>query len=150
MLGTPIDEGSQHDKNSIELSTKQRTWIYNVRRPERSPLSMQEAEKFAHKNCPNIKTRSLSSTYNCVGMIFASRRTAIDPDQLPKIFNDDEYVRVLNRSELMVGDLVAYKKSPIAKDVDHIGLIIKIDFQISPPDVKILVLSQWGFDGEYI
>jgi len=150
MFGLPIDEGSEHDNQSIKLSTKKGRWINNVRRNERAPLAMKAAEDFTHKNCPGIITRSLSSSYNCVGMVFSSRRTWIDPDQLQKIFYDDEYIRISEKSRLMVGDLVIYKSNSKSKDCDHIGIIIQIVPQPGEQDFKILVLSQLGADGEYI
>jgi len=35
--------------------------------------------------------RSLDSSYNCMGMIFAARRTVLDTDVLHYIIDDDGY-----------------------------------------------------------
>jgi hypothetical protein len=150
MSGTPVDEGSQSDKRSIPLSTKRRTWIKNIRKPERLPQAMKEAERYARTNCPGIETRSLSSSYNCVGMVFGSRRTIIEPEEIPTIFKDDEYYPVAQRGQIRIGDLVVYKKSATAVDIDHIGLIVEIVPQLEKAEVRVRVLSQWGFDGEYL
>lgn len=150
MFGTPINPGSREDKASIDLATKQGRWIKNVRKMERSPQSMQVAEQYMHKNCPDIETRSLSSSYNCVGMVVASRRVVVEPDELPKILSDDEYRLVRERSKLKVGDLVIYKKSRTSNEIDHIGVIIGLEKFPQTAEIKIRVLSQWGFDGEYI
>lgn len=150
MAGILIGEGSKNDKNSIQLSTKRGRWIDNIKKKERLPDAMLEAEKYAHKNCPGIVTRSLSSSYNCVGMVFAARRVAVDPDQLVKIFSDDEYERVYDRSKVQVGDIVVYKKDRNSIEIEHVGVIIKVESDFTAGEIRIQVLSQWGFDGEYL
>ena len=150
MSGILIDQGSEHDKASIALATKQGRRINNLRRQERHPQSMQDAEQYMQKNCPGIETRSLSSSYNCVGMVFAARRVVIEPDLIPMIFLDDEYHRVFERSRLQIGDLIIYKKSQVAGEIDHIGVIVNVELLLKSAEIKIQVLSQWGFEGEYL
>ena len=144
-----INEGSKEDKRSIPLATSGGGWIRNVRRLPRSPLSMREAEKYAHAQCPGIQTRSLSSTYNCFGLVFASRRTCIDTDQLPAILRDDGYNEVTDPSILSPGDIVVYLGDD-PSDINHVGILQYIAAHPSTGEYSYTVLSQWGLDGEYL
>jgi len=90
--------------------------------------------------------RSLRSTYNCVGMVFANRRTFIEPEEIPMILQDDEYIEV-RPDDLMPGDVVLYK-DPKTEDIKHVGLVLAAEMMFETK--KIRVLSQFGRDGEYI
>lgn len=83
--------------------------------------------------------------YNCVGLVFASRRAFIDPEHIPKILSDDGYIKV-QRSSVNVGDIVVYtndENEPI-----HIGVIVSI---YAFGEIRTLnVLSKWGRDAEFI
>jgi len=91
--------------------------------------------------------RTLRSTYNCVGMVFANRRTFIEPEQIPMILQDDDYAEVIRTEELMPGDVVLYK-DPNSDDVKHVGLVLSAEVMFEAK--RIRVLSQFGRDGEYI
>ena len=90
------------------------------------------------------KVRSVAPfMYNCVGMIFASRRAWIEPEELKLIFDDDKY-RKISRDELECGDIVIYTKG---NERTHVGLVTcvqRTDGQIGP----IYVLSKWGMNAE--
>ena len=108
---------------------------------------MQSARDYVLKSHPDASARSLSSVYNCMGMVFASRRTWIDPDHLQMILQDDEYQRVSSKSELQPGDLVVYRDD---KDlVSHVGIVAQVKTNIKEAAWEVYVLSQWGGDGEY-
>ena len=80
------------------------------------------AAKLAHLAAhPKATARSLRSLYNCMGMVFASRRTWIDPEHLEMILEDDEYQRIVSEAELQVGDLVIYRGDN--NQVTHVGII---------------------------
>lgn len=70
------------EPSGIPLSTKLGTWIENdgpgLERPRQA---MKEAERFAKKGRISVESRSLSATYNCVGMVLASRRAVVSPDR---------------------------------------------------------------------
>ena len=95
---------------------------------------------------PSAKVRSLSSVYNCMGMVFASRRTWVDPEDLQTILEDDDY-RQVDRSELNPGDIVVYRND--RDEVTHVGIVYEVN--VNPREVtwEVVVLSQWGGDGEY-
>jgi len=83
--------------------------------------------------------------YNCVGLVFASRRAWIDPKHLPKILADDGYIKI-QRSSANIGDVIIYtdeKNEPV-----HVGIIVSI---YAFGELRTLnVLSKWGRDAEFI
>jgi hypothetical protein len=143
-MNTIIGEGSLSDRASIALSTSKNRRIPNLRMPERSPQSMYAAKQLHAKGSRHL--RSLRSTYNCVGMVFANRRTFIEPEQIPMILQDDEYIEV-RPDALMPGDVVLYE-DPKTQDIKHVGLVLAAEVMFEAK--KIRVLSQFGRDGEYI
>lgn len=149
MSAITVDEGSQHDRNSIYLATKRGRWIRNVRRQERAPDSMRAAERNCLSRFQDLKTRSLSATYNCFGMVFASRRTCILEGEVDKILVDDGYRRIAERSAIEVGDIVIYRKVP-NQEITHAGVIITVHHLPATAEIKLTLMSQWGADGEYI
>lgn len=92
------------------------------------------------------EVRSISPfMYNCVGMIFASRRAWIEPDELKLIFCDDKY-REIKKEELECGDIVIYTKGNART---HVGLVTCVEWtdgEIGP----IWVLSKWGLNAEVV
>lgn len=98
-------------------------------------------------NHPAIQVRSLSSAYNCMGMVFANRRTWIDPDNFRMIMEDDGYRRVPDESELRIGDVVVYRGEN--GDVSHVGIVTEIRTNVAQASREVFVLSQWGAYGEY-
>jgi len=143
-MNTIIGEGGLSDKASIALSTSKNRRIPNQRMPERSPESMHAAKQLHAKGSRQL--RSLRSTYNCVSMVFANRRTFIEPEQIPMILQDDEYIEV-RPDDLMPGDVVLYK-DPDTEDIKHVGLVLAAEMMFETK--RIRVLSQFGRDGEYI
>ena len=89
----------------------------------------------------------MNSTYNCMGMVFASRRTWVDPEHLTIILEDDGYRPVANEGELQTGDVVIYRDN--AGEVSHVGIVTKVRTNLLQASREITVLSQWGESGEY-
>ncbi len=146
-----IDEGSKVDRDRLDLFTKRGNYIKNARKRERAPESMLAAKEYIERLCQKpIINRSLSSSYNCVGLVFASRRVWIERDQLPLIFSDDGYYLLDKKADIIPGDLIVYKKSKDSVDIEHIGIIIDRCDEIETATIKLKILSQFGFDGEYI
>ncbi len=58
---------------------------------------------------PNALLRSITATYNCLGLIVASRRVWVDPDHLLTILIQDGYRRLRGPEETEVGDVVVYR-----------------------------------------
>lgn len=120
---------------------KQRGWqtFDHVRRRTEIVL-----KNMADNNRMILKVRSLSPhMYNCVGMIFSSRRAWIEIDELQQILNDDNYGKI-SLEQLDTGDIVIYTKNSVRR---HIGLVTHIERERN--EIRnIVVLSKWGADGE--
>lgn len=143
------------EPSGIPLSTKLGTWIENdgpgLERPRQA---MKEAERFAKKGRISVETRSLSATYNCVGMVLASRRAVVSPDLVAWILFEDGY-RLLDPTETHSrGDVVLYfdESDPVPV---HMGVVAERKRPITAGgmgigSIETWVLSQWGRDGEYL
>jgi len=86
-----------------------------------------------------VSVRSWSTyPYNCMGMVFAARRSAIDPKHVYRILRDDEYRRI-GVDELSIGDVVVYE---LLGTPSHVGIIAEI--RRSGPLSTPFVISKWG------
>ena len=131
----------------LGLETRKGSKIPNEQRTQRHPTSMQAALAISQTGRPSVQPRSLSSVYNCMGMVFASRRTCIETEHLPMILREDNYRQVLSERDLTRGDLVVYKDQN--ESVTHVGIVTEIRHNILNGSTTITVLSQWGAHGEY-
>jgi hypothetical protein len=141
-----IGLGSEHDPNALPLYTKKRNRITNSQRKQQVPAIMEAMRAAVQAISPDIKLRSLSSQYDCVGMIFASRRTAIGAEHLEMILSDDGYYRVSPR-DAVCGDLIVYRDKEGTPN--HLALISAIIQEIAEGNIRFECLSQWGENGEY-
>jgi succinate dehydrogenase flavin-adding protein (antitoxin of CptAB toxin-antitoxin module) len=93
-----------------------------------------------------IILRSLSPyPYNCVGMIFASRRAWIEIDYIYKIFLEDGY-RQISRDDVKQGDVILYKN--YAGEPSHVALVVMVESIGQTRNIQ--VMSKWGPEAEYI
>ncbi len=77
-----------------------------------------------------------SSRYNCHGLTFAGRRTAIErPEEVERIIREDGYVQV-PRAEVLAGDVVLYYENGMP---EHSGIVTEVLALGS-----MWVLSKWG------
>ena len=139
-----IGEGGPNDNTSIAVATSKNRRIPNRQIQERAPQSRFAARQLHAKG--SRKVRSLRSGYNCVGMVFANRRTFIEPEHIPMILEDDKYSEV-DPPSVMPGDVVVYK-SPATDDIIHVGLVMSNEGVFETRTIR--VLSQFGRDGEYL
>lgn len=136
--------------SGIELRTKKNRLIRNIRKIEDSPIRLQVARAYVSEECDRAVCRSMSRTYNCLGLVFASRRTWVDDATLDRILEDDEYRPVTNEADLLPGDIAIYRE-PGTDVFSHIGMITRIDPSPMDTTEKIVwVLSQFGSGGEWI
>lgn len=142
-----INPGGVEDKKSIELATSKGNHIRNSQRGERPAEALKDAARFATEGYDGRKLRSLTSRYNCIGMVFANRRTCIEPEEVPMILIDDEYVEVVRAADVVPGDLVVYED---VGGISHVAVVVSNDPRVADGDSIISVLSQWGSDGEYL
>lgn len=142
-----IGAGGENDSASIQLATRHGSYISNERRRERSPDALKAAAEIWKQKFPNIRVRSMTAIYNCVGLVFGSRRTCIDPDQLELILREDGYHRLSGEHQVEIGDLVLYR---VGYQYEHIAVVVDKKNDVINARFEITVISQWGADGEYI
>jgi len=133
----------------LALETRTRRSIPNEPRKERPRLSLQSAVDLMKQSHPNALLRSITATDNCVGLIVASRRTWVDPDDLVTILIEDGYRRLRGPEEAEIGDLVVYRDG--SGEISHAGLVHRKRIADPRDGTDYLqVLSKWGADGEYL
>lgn len=132
---------------NLPVSTKLGTPIPNEQRGPMHPERMLAAQQIVLDHHHSAKPRSLDSAYNCVGMVFAARRTCIEPEHVGLILREDGFRRVENEAELEIGDVVVCWTDD--HQISHVGLIANIAVVVTRGHREITVLSQWGADGEY-
>lgn len=146
-----IGRGTERDRASLNLyTTGNRTRIENERPDqERATEALRAARRYAFETSPTATCRSLTAMYNCVGLVFASRRTVVDCEHLEVILRDDGY-RPIPREKVIEGDIVVYHRD---NQPQHVGIISRLE-DMSPLRnrslIQVWVQSQWGEDGEYI
>ncbi len=150
-MATIIGKGSERDPAALKLyTTSNQSWVENVRPDtDLAPETLLAARKMALGISPTARCRSLTAMYNCVGLVFASRRTQVDAKHLPIILKDDGYRRILE-SEADFGDVVVYKRDGIAQHVGFEHEVRDISPLLDGSMHQIFVLSQWGENGEYL
>ena len=94
-----------------------------------------------------MRVRSRASDYNCVGLVFASRRTWVDTRYVNQFLEEDGYRKVELR-DAQPGDVILYRGE--AETVEHVGLVIEHEPKPADADWDTIVLSQWGKDGEFL
>ena len=122
------EPGSEGHPSTIKLETKTRQWIKNEQYDEFHPLQHQRGNAEMDKNFSNIFLRSSTAVYNCHGMVFAARRTAIyDPKDVEMILNEDGFAKLENRHSAERGDVVVYRLASDAP-LSHTGIIVDYVF----------------------
>lgn len=139
-----LGQGGQNDPKSLPLSTRRRTHIDNEPRPEWAPNRLKSSIQDYRTLFPRALLRSITATYNCLGMTFAARRTCIEPDLTHMILNEDGYIQLAGAEQARVGDVVVYKEHG---EVAHVGVLIEIGDALRSR--VLYVLSKWGSFGDY-
>ena len=131
----------------LALETRKGRQIPNDRAPEQHPDSLRAARQMLEGSHATVRVRSLTGVCNCMGMIFAARRTCIDTDEWSMISEDDEYHRLDSPDDVRPGDVVVYRDA--RGHVSHVGLVSEVRCDLRDGTRSITVLSQWGRNGEY-
>jgi hypothetical protein len=135
--------------DSLLLQTRAKWQIPNELRPEQHPAALKAAIELARGIVPEAILRSITATYNCVGMVVANRRTWVDPADLVRVLRDDGYRKLNGPEEGDVGDVVIYHDDNGIPC--HVGLVVRKNLLLAGGQEELLtVLSKWGADGEYI
>jgi hypothetical protein len=143
-----IGAGGENDRHALRLSTRRGNHIPNwQQKRDRAPEAMHAARAVVMDGHEGRVLRSLASSYNCIGMAFANRRTCIEPDQVTMILEEDGFVEVAQVAAVMTGDLIVYE---FDGEISHVAVVVENEPDLRNGGSTIRVLSQWGFDGEYL
>jgi hypothetical protein len=142
--GRPAHDPKEDD--GLELDTKRGNHINNYQ-PMEEPSPRLRAFVDMHAGIGR-GLRSITATYNCVGMVFAARRTWIDSEYIRFILHEDGYRRLANESEVSAGDVVVYTDDD--GDAVHVGLVWSVNRSGAGFEDKMMILSKWGYCGEYL
>lgn len=138
--------------DELPLATRAGRQIPNEYAEEILPELLQEALRLVEPNYPELVRRSVSNTYNCVGMVFAARRVHIDDLEVDAILREDAYIRLNDMAQALEGDVVVYRDE--AGGARHVGVVVETGGLVKTlndnPVERICVLSKWGYGGEYI
>ena len=92
----------------------------------------------------SLKLRSASEDpYNCVGMIFCSRKVSVDIEHIYDILRNDGY-NIIMREQVVAGDVVLYT---LQREPAHVGLVSCVSVE-NRRIIGLQVLSKWGKGGE--
>lgn len=142
--------GTEGDPQALPLFTRRRSFIRNVQR-DQLPSEVIEARIQANLRIdPRIQVLSCATTYNCYGLVFASRRTCIiGPEDIPSILQDDGYRRLpWDAAAWRPGDLALYGDG--SGEITHVGKIVRVEHDLLGGDPAVWVISAWGETGEYL
>src|SRR3972149_1987902 len=104
-----IPGGTQ--RTSIELRTRKDTPVHNSQEHDLTAfyLHLVESQKKKFEGRDVIFLGVPSPVYNCHGLTFASRRTAIfEHREIMKILSEDDYQEVENENDVQIGDIIIY------------------------------------------
>lgn len=132
----------------LPLHTRRGRQVPNKVRHEPPPARLKASVELWQRERPGAVLRSLTGTYNCIGMVIACRRACVEPEDLLWILTDDECRKLAGESDAQVGDVVVYRDD--SGEVSHAGIVIeKRLLDPTQPRETLRVLSKWGDDGEY-
>jgi hypothetical protein len=134
--------------DSLQLQTRTKWSIPNELRMERPVIARRAAVDLIRELFPEARLRSITSTYNCMGLVVASRRTWVDPEHVVKILTDDGYRQLPRPEDAEASDVVVYYDPDGAPC--HVGIVVAKNLAVAGESRDLLtVLSKWGADGEY-
>jgi len=146
-----IGRGEEQDPAALKLYTfRNRNFVPNeIPDFEQSPDALRAGWRYAKSVTEDLHCRALSAMYNCAGMVFAARRTAIDAKHIPMILADDEHRRLAEAEEPRIGDIVLYRNEK--DEPTHVGIFVEARkiAKEHEPRTERWVLSQWGYIGEF-
>lgn len=135
----------QTPTSSIVTQTRMGFEIPNVQSLEASNTAEYET-RLHQARYPSAKFRTGPiPIYNCHGLTFGCRRTAIsDPIAVRRILVDDRYAQI-HVTSVRPGDVILYVS--VDGDIEHSGIVVEM-----PPTQPVvpIVWSKWGFLGEVV
>lgn len=133
----------------LKLEARSKWPIPNELCPEKPDVALRAGRAVWEALFPRLTFRSISNTYNCVGMVVASRRVWVLPEYLERIFREDGFRRLQGLSEVEPGDIVVYQTDG-DDEPTHVALVVRKQ-PVVPGEREdpLVVLSKWGGFGEY-
>jgi hypothetical protein len=82
-------------------------------------------------------------TYNCAGMVWASRRTSLThPEDWERVLHEDGYRRLPTQSEAEIGDVVVYRSTE-DQEILHVARVCQRDALATGGTPIFRALSKW-------
>ena len=135
--------------NSLRLDARSGWPIPNEVCAEKADVALRAGRAMWEGMYPRLRFRSISNTYNCVGLVVASRRAWVDPEHLLQVLREDGYRKLADVVETESGDIVIYQADNDDEPA-HVAVVVRK--QPIVPGVSednLIVLSKWGAFGEY-
>ncbi|MBU6482976.1 MAG: hypothetical protein KGS09_20850 [Nitrospirae bacterium] len=127
------------NSSAIVLHTRKGTDIDNFQTTELSAYDIKAAQELKKKYSMAEFRTNFIPIYNCHGMTFASRRTAVfEGTEVRQILSEDEYEEI-PLQQVSPGDVIIYVDE--RGDIEHSGVVIS---KPAPPLNVPLVVSKWG------
>jgi hypothetical protein len=144
MFALPTLVGTQ--PQPLPLFTQRFSKIDNVQEVAPSSACIAMFANMVGKHPSWVTRKPPTGVYNCAGLVWANRRTAIqDAAAWQLILSDDGYRRV-NLQQVEVGDIGIYSLVGLNR-LTHVGLVVRID-QLQQGGAKIpWLLSKFGNTG---
>jgi hypothetical protein len=124
----------------LPLATKGGTQIANSVAPAPEARHLLKYKQIRQKHSSWRSRKDPCGEYNCYGMLFASRRTAIYEDvEVSRILTEDGY-RQIPFANAAVDDIAVYQAF---HGFVHAGRIVEVGVATEPSLRPIIVLSKW-------
>jgi len=144
---TLFQSASEIETRSIQLSTRKNTTIPNEQYLGISSFNENQFPLLLAKLKGRKPRTKPSGIYNCHGLVFASRRTAItERAMLEQILKEDGYKKI-DGNEVGPGDVIIYFKDGMPT---HSGIILSGTPSVLAGGNPAMVLGKLGWYGEAV
>jgi len=90
-----------------------------------------------------VNRKGATGSYNCAGMVWASRRTSLThPEDWERILHEDGYRPLAAQSGAEIGDVVVYRSTE-DREILHVARVCQKDALIVGGNPIIRALSKW-------
>lgn len=133
LIGTP--------RGKIILQTRRGHDLENSQSCEPDATTRARYDLLRSRHLGWVSRKPACGVYNCFGLVWASRRTAIyDEDDILQILTDDGYRQLAIEGQLQPGDVVLYR---LPGNTLHAAIVLQLR-QLQPGTSTIpWVLSKW-------
>jgi hypothetical protein len=131
------------EQSELNLHSRAYRQIPNAPTLEPEPDRLELNARFHQDRHANAEIRRIAGFYNCFGLAFGNRRTAIGDmsGELAQIYREDQYRRI-RFDELMPGDLVMYVEDG---NIEHVAVVLELGLWDAANEHRpVKVVSKWG------